>query len=59
MNLVIHFWLKSGKVRELESQKAWESQGNLLKKKIDRNPAVASHNFAEFTVVKAYFLRVN
>ena len=27
-----HFWLKSGKVRELESQKVRESQGTLLKK---------------------------
>ena len=32
LNLVIHFWLKSGKVRELESQKARESQGILLKR---------------------------
>ena len=32
MNPVTHFWLKSGKVRELESQKVRESQGTLLKK---------------------------
>ena len=32
MNLVIHFLLKPGKVRELESQKARESLETLLKK---------------------------
>ena len=32
MNPVIHFWLKSRKVRGLESQKVRESQGTLLKK---------------------------
>ena len=32
MNPITHFWLKSGKVRELESQKVRESQGTLLKK---------------------------
>ena len=31
MNPVIHFWLISGKVRELESTKVRESQGTLLK----------------------------
>ena len=58
MNLVIHFWLKSGKVRELESQKAGESQGILLKK-FGGNSEEVSHNFAEFAVVKACLLRVN
>ena len=32
MNVVIHFWLKPGKDRELESQKAGESQGTLSRK---------------------------
>ena len=32
VNPVIHFWLKSGKAWELESQKVRESQGTLLKK---------------------------
>ena len=32
MNSVVHFWLESGKVRELESQKVRESQETLLKK---------------------------
>ena len=58
MNLEIHFWLKSEKVKELESQKARESQGTLLKK-LGRNPEGVSQNFAEFTVVKSCFLRVN
>ena len=58
MNLVIHFWLKSGKHRELESQKARESQGTLLKK-LGGNPEEVSHNFAEFAMVKACLLRVN
>ena len=49
MNLVIHFWLKSGKVRELEFQKVRESQGTLLKK-LEGNPEEVSHNFAEFSV---------
>ena len=53
MNLVIHFWLKSGKVNELESQKARESQGTLLKK-LGGNPEEVSHNLAEFAVVKAF-----
>ena len=52
MNLVIHFRLKSGKVNELESQKARESQGTLLKK-LGGNPEEVSHNFAESAVVKA------
>ena len=58
MNLVIHFWLKSGKVQELESQEDRESQEILLKK-LDGNPEEVSHNFAEFAVVKACLLRVN
>ena len=58
MNLVIHFWLKSGKVRELESQKARESQGTLLKK-LSGNTEEVPHNFAEFAVIKACLLRVN
>ena len=58
MKLVIHFWLNSGKVRELEPQIARESQGTLLKK-LGRNPEGVSHNFQEFTVVKACFLRGN
>ena len=49
MNLVIHFWLKSGKVRELESQKVRERQGTSLKK-LEGNPEEVSHNFAEFSV---------
>ena len=32
MNPLIHFWLKSGKFRELESQKVRESHGTLVKK---------------------------
>ena len=52
MNLVIHFWLKSGKVKGLESQKARESQETLLKK-LGGNPEEVLHNFAEFAVVKA------
>ena len=59
MNLVIHFWLKSGKVRELESQKIRERQGTLLKK-LEGNPEEVSHNFAELkAVLKACFVRVN
>ena len=57
MNLVIRFWLKSEKIRELESQKARECQGTLLKK-LGGNPEGVSHNFAEFAVVKACLLRV-
>ena len=58
MNVVIHFWLKSGKVRELESQKVREIQGTLLKK-LGENPEGVSHSFADFALVKASFLRVN
>ena len=32
MNLVIHFWLKSGKARELESQRARGESVNFAKK---------------------------
>ena len=55
MNLVIHFWLKSGKVRELESQKVRESEGTLLKK-LEGNPEEVSHNFSEF-IVKSLFCK--
>ena len=57
MNLVIYFWIKSGKVRQLESQRARESQATLLKK-LGGNPEEVSHNFAEFAVVKASLLTV-
>ena len=48
----------SGKVRELESQKARKSLETLLKKLVG-NPEGVSHSFAEFTVWKACFPRVN
>ena len=35
VHAVIHFWPKSGKVRELESQKVKESQGTLLKNQVE------------------------
>ena len=61
MNLVIHekerVREKSGKVRELESQKVMESQGTLLKI-MGGNPEEVSNSFAEFARVKACFLRV-
>ena len=58
MNLVIHFWLKSGKFRELESEEARETE-RIFAKKLGGNPEEVSHNFAEFAVVKAFWLRVN
>ena len=51
MNVVIHFWLNSGKFRELGSQKVWENQETFLKK-LGRNPEEVSHSFAEFEVLK-------
>ena len=47
LNLVIHSWLKSGKARELESQKGRESQGTLLKK-LSGNPEEVSHSRKSF-----------
>ena len=41
MNPVTHFWLKPGKVRELEFQKDRESQGTLLKK-LGGNPVIVT-----------------
>ena len=58
VNLEIHFWLKSGKVRELKSHRARESQGTLLKK-LRGNLEGVLHSFAELKVVKPCFLRVN
>ena len=56
MNLVIQFWLKSGKVRELESQKVRESQGTLLKK-LEGNSEEVSHNFCRIHSVKSLFCK--
>ena len=50
--------MKSGKVRELESQKGRESKGTLLQI-VGGNPEVLSHNFTEFAVGKACLVRVN
>ena len=41
MNFVVHFWLKSGKVRKLEAQKVREIEGTLLKK-LGGNPVFLS-----------------
>ena len=43
MNPVTHFWLKSGKVRELESQKVREGQEALLKE-LGGNPVIIISN---------------
>ena len=46
-----------------ESQGTWvpksQVQSGNFAKKLDWNPEGVSHNFAEFTVVKSCFLRVN
>ena len=56
MNLIIHSWLNSGKVRELESQKARESQGTLLKK-IGWKPWRSVRQFSRICSRKSFFAK--
>ena len=56
MNLVIHLWLKSGKFRELESQKARESHGILLER-IGQKPWRSATQFCRICSRKSLFVK--